>query len=65
VARLADVVSASGLSGYAVIALLLFFLAFVLTLAAVFSPVAREEHASAAQLPFDEGTTGADRGGSQ
>jgi len=60
-ARLADVVGASGLAGYAVIALLLFLVAFALMLAAVFSPAARERHERAARLPFDDGAPSADR----
>ena len=53
--RLADVVGASGLSGYAIVALLLFVLAFLLVLAAVFAPSRRAEHQRAALLPFDDG----------
>jgi cbb3-type cytochrome oxidase subunit 3 len=55
--RLADIVGASGLSGYAVVALLLFVFAFLLVLATVFFPSQRSRFDHAAQLPFDDGTT--------
>jgi cbb3-type cytochrome oxidase subunit 3 len=55
--RLADIVGASGLSGYAVVALLLFFFAFLLVLATIFFPSQRAQHDRAAQLPFDDGAT--------
>jgi cbb3-type cytochrome oxidase subunit 3 len=53
--RLSDVVSAAGLSGYAVVALLIFMFAFVLVVAAVFWPSRDGRHERAARLPFDDG----------
>lgn len=53
--RLSDVVGASGLSGYAVVALLLFVFAFVLVLINVFAPSRHATHTRAASLPFDDG----------
>lgn len=55
-ARLADIVGASGLSGYAVVALLLFVFAFLLVVAALLAPRARAEYDSATLIPFDDGT---------
>lgn len=54
--RLADIVGASGLSGYAVVALVLFVLAFLFVVAALFGPRSRERNERAALLPFDDGT---------
>ena len=54
--RLADIVGASGLSGYAVVALLLFVLAFLLVIATLLAPRARAEFDRAALIPFDDGT---------
>lgn len=52
---LSDVVGASGLSGFAVVALVLFVFAFALVLAIVFWP-SRDGHLErAARLPFDDG----------
>lgn len=55
-ARLSDIVGASGLSGYAVVALVLFVFAFLLVLAALFLPRAHAQYERAALLPFDDGT---------
>lgn len=54
--RLADIVGASGLSGYAVVALLLFVLAFLLVVAALLAPRSRADFDRAALIPFDDGT---------
>ncbi len=53
--RLSDVMSASGLSGYAVVALLLFIFAFALVLVTIFAPSRRAHHDRNARLPFDDG----------
>lgn len=53
--HLGDVMGASGLSGYAIVALLLFLLAFVLVVYAIFAPSRRQEDERAALLPFDDG----------
>ena len=53
--RLADIVGASGLSGYAIVALLLFFLAFLLILTTVLMPSQRARQDRDALLPFDDG----------
>ena len=54
--KLVDVMSASGLSGYAIVALLLFFAAFVMVVAMILAPGAAERMARAAQLPLDDDT---------
>jgi cbb3-type cytochrome oxidase subunit 3 len=53
-ARLSDIVGASGLSGYAVVALILFVVAFLLVLATLLLPRSRARHERAALLPFDD-----------
>lgn len=53
--RLSDIVGASGLSGYAIVALILLVFAFLLVLANLFAPSRRALHERAANLPFDEG----------
>jgi hypothetical protein len=61
---IADVVSASGLAGYAEVALVIFFAVFLLVgLRAMFAN--REALERSAHLPFDDGTThdGASRPG--
>ncbi len=55
--RLSDIVGASGLAGYAVVALLLFVGAFVLAMLALYAPNRPSEDDRLARLPFDEGTT--------
>jgi cbb3-type cytochrome oxidase subunit 3 len=52
--RLSDVMSHSGLSGYAVAALLLFLFAFVLIVVRVFWPSRREEIERDRFLPLDD-----------
>lgn len=53
---LADVVSASGLSGYAIAALILFFLAFVAVLARVLWPSRSSYYDRAGRMPLDDQT---------
>jgi cbb3-type cytochrome oxidase subunit 3 len=57
--RLSDVVGASGLSFYAIVAMLLFLFAFVLVLFNIYAPSRRAAHRRAALLPFDEGVSAA------
>lgn len=52
--KLVDVMSASGLSGYAIVALLLFFAAFLMVLAMILAPGSGARLARAAQLPLDD-----------
>jgi len=54
--RLSDVVGASGLAGYAVVALILFVFAFLLVLYTIVAPSRRAQQQRAALLPFDDGT---------
>ena len=53
---LADVVSASGLSGYAIVALILFFLAFVAVLARVLRPSRKSYYERPGRAPLDDQT---------
>lgn len=55
--KLSDVMSAAGLAGYAVAALVLFLLAFVAITLRTLVPGAAARHAAAARLPLmdDEG----------
>lgn len=52
--KLVDVMSASGLSTYAIVALLLFFGAFVTVFVMIFTPGAGKRHEQAARLPLDD-----------
>jgi cbb3-type cytochrome oxidase subunit 3 len=52
--KLVDVMSASGLSGYAIVALLLFVAAFLMVLMMILAPGSGERMARAAQLPLDD-----------
>lgn len=52
--KLVDVMSASGLSMYAIVALLLFVGAFAVVLVLIFVPGAKARHESAARLPLDD-----------
>ena len=52
--KLVDVMSASGLSGYAIVALLLFFAAFLMVLAMILAPGSEARMARAARLPLDD-----------
>ncbi len=54
--KLVDVMSAAGLSGYAIVALLLFFAAFLMVLAMILAPGSSARLARAAQLPLDDDT---------
>lgn len=51
--KLSDVMSASGLSVYAIVALVLFVIAFVGVLIMTFRPGAAERHRRDARLPLD------------
>lgn len=53
--KLSDVVSHSGLSIYAEIGLILFFVAFLLVVARIYWPSRRAEMQRASQLPLDDG----------
>jgi len=52
--KLVDVMSASGLSIYAIVALVLFVGAFVAVVAMIFAPGASAQHKYASQLPLDD-----------
>jgi cbb3-type cytochrome oxidase subunit 3 len=52
--RLSDVMGNSGLAGYAVIAMILFMLAFVAIVVRIFRPSRRDEMERARQIPFDD-----------
>lgn len=52
--KLVDVMSASGLSVYAIVALLLFVGAFVAIVLLIFAPGAKARHERAARLPLDD-----------
>ncbi|MBX3134128.1 MAG: cbb3-type cytochrome c oxidase subunit 3 [Gemmatimonadaceae bacterium] len=54
--KLTDVMSASGLSMYAIVALLLFVAAFVMVVAMILAPGSAERMRAAAQLPLDDDT---------
>ncbi len=63
--RLTDIMSHAGLSGYAEVALILFFLAFVGVLVVTFLPSRRREMDRAARLPFEDSvpTSPSEKGG--
>ena len=52
--KLSDIVSAAGLSWYAEVALVLFFLAFLVVLWRVFKPSLKAKYDRAARMPLDE-----------
>lgn len=52
--KLVDVMSASGLSGYAIVALLLFVAAFLMVVMMILAPGSGERMARAAQLPLED-----------
>ncbi len=52
--KLADVMSASGLSGYAIVALVLFVAAFCAVVLMILAPGATERFAQASRLPLDD-----------
>lgn len=66
--KLVDVMSASGLSMYAIVALLLFVGSFAAVVLLIFAPGAKARHERAAQLPLDDDSirpaarTGSDHG---
>lgn len=56
--KLVDVMSASGLSVYAIVALLLFVIAFLAIVVRAFAPGSTARHSAAAQLPFSDDEPG-------
>lgn len=55
--KLVDVMSASGLSIYAIVALLLFVGAFIVVVVLTFAPGSGARHARIARLPLDDDLT--------
>ncbi len=53
--RLSDIVGHAGLSGYAQVALILFFLAFLAIVLRVFAPSRKREMDEMARLPLEDG----------
>ena len=53
--KISDIVSHSGLSGYAQAGLILFVFAFVLVVARLYWPGRRQEMERASRLPLDDG----------
>ncbi len=60
--RLSDIVGASGLSGYAIVALVLFFIAFVLILIPIVAPQRDAFYERASRMPLDDSTPQTPRG---
>ena len=58
--RLSEIMSHAGLARYAEIALVLFFIAFVIVVVRVFRPGAAQKLSRDARLPLDEGDGGDD-----
>ncbi len=56
--KLSDVMSAAGLSGYAIVALLLFVIAFLAIVVRTFAPGSAARHARDARLPLDDDEPG-------
>jgi len=56
--KLVDVMSSAGLSIYAIVALLLFVVAFVAIVVRTFAPGTRPQHAADARLPFSDDESG-------
>jgi cbb3-type cytochrome oxidase subunit 3 len=52
--HLSDIMSHAGLSGYAEIALVIFLVAFLLILVAVFAPSRKREFDAASRMPLDD-----------
>jgi cbb3-type cytochrome oxidase subunit 3 len=52
--KLVDVMSAAGLAGYAIVALVLFMAAFLAVVILTFGPGSTARHARAARLPLDD-----------
>lgn len=55
--KLADIMSASGLSTYAIVALVLFVGAFLAVVILTFAPGTAARHQRAAQLPLEDDDT--------
>jgi len=55
---LSDVMSGAGLSGYAEVALVLFMLAFLGIVIALFRPSQKQRMDAASRLPFDDDSNG-------
>ena len=58
--KLSDVMGASGLSGYAIVALLLFVIAFLAIVVRTFAPGSAARYARDARLPLDDDEQGPD-----
>ncbi|MDH5235158.1 MAG: cbb3-type cytochrome c oxidase subunit 3 [Gemmatimonadota bacterium] len=56
--KLSDVMSAAGLSGYAIVALVLFMLVFLAIVIRTFAPGSAARHARDARLPLDDDEPG-------
>ncbi len=56
--KLVDVMSGAGLSAYAIVALLLFVIAFLAIVVRLFLPGASAQHAADARLPFSDDEPG-------
>lgn len=56
--KLSDVMSAAGLSTYAVVALVLFVIAFLAIVVRTFAPGSAAQHARDARLPLDDAEPG-------
>jgi cbb3-type cytochrome oxidase subunit 3 len=56
--KLVDVMSASGLSMYAIVALLLFVIAFLAIVVRTYAPGTRAQHDLDARLPFSDDEPG-------
>lgn len=52
--KLVDVMSAAGLSTYAIVAMVLFIAAFLMVLIRTFAPGTRAQHDADARLPFSD-----------
>jgi cbb3-type cytochrome oxidase subunit 3 len=53
--RLTDIMSGSGLSAYAIVALVLFMAAFIAIVVSIFLPSRKGEFDQAGRLPLDDG----------
>lgn len=54
--RLSDIMAGAGLAGWAQVALVLFLVAFVAILVAIFAPSRRAEFDRASRIPLDDHT---------
>jgi len=63
--KLSEIMSHAGLARYAEIALILFLLAFVAVVIAIFRPGAKREMDEASRLPFDDDSALKPRNGGQ